>query len=83
VPRDTPPFAPEGRGDWSDPTIPTTGAMPPYTRPQHVAQSFSNFSIAGTSHIRNWKWASTAAPVLRALSVMNSSKPKTRSRSRS
>ena len=29
-----------------------------------------NFSIAGTSHIRNWKWASTAGPVLRTLSVI-------------
>ena len=27
-----------------------------------------------TSHIRNWKWASAATPVLRALSVMTSSK---------
>jgi hypothetical protein len=32
------------------------------------------FSTAGTSHIRNWKWASTAGPVLRALSVTSSKK---------
>jgi hypothetical protein len=46
VPRDTPSPIAEARGDWSD---------PPYTRPHHVARSFSNFSPAGTSHIRNWK----------------------------
>ena len=28
------------------------------------------FSIAGTRHIKNGKWASTATPLLRALSVM-------------
>jgi len=43
VPRDTPPFAPEGRGDWSDPTIPTTGAMPPLHTPPTCRPVFFEF----------------------------------------
>ena len=48
VPRNTPSLAPQRRGDWSD--APLTH-VPPTCR-----RSFSNFSTAGTSHIRNWKW---------------------------
>ena len=39
VPRDTPLPSRDRPGRWSKP--------PPYTRPQHVARSFSNFSPAG------------------------------------
>jgi len=52
VPRDTPSPIAEARGRMETPGH----AM------AQCRRSFSNFSIAGTGHIRNWKWASTAGP---------------------